>query len=67
MRPVLRESSAAKGRERAAELARGRRNPNRRGPEPTVDLNPRRCRCVVPWNDGEGDCQYCGKSIEGQR
>lgn len=65
MRPVLRESSAVKGRERAAEIARGRAT-TKPQPRATVDTSPRWCLCGSPWNDGDGDCMRCGKPIQGR-
>jgi hypothetical protein len=65
MRLDLKATSAQRGREAAAPAACGRVTSKRAAKE-TIDTSRRWCRCPISWNGGEGHCNYCGKSIQGQ-
>jgi hypothetical protein len=58
----LKPESAGRGREAAAEKARGR-TVGRLEPKFDLDTTRQWCVCQTPWNDGEDVCNYCGKSI----
>jgi hypothetical protein len=66
VRLVLKESSAQRGREAAAERARGRVF-NKPEPRFEIDATKRLCSCAAPWHDGDGGCMYCGRDIPAKR
>lgn len=60
----LKTDQAERGREAAAEQARGQRSQGyKRTPQYAVDTSRRWCSCASAWSNGEGGCTYCGKPI----